>query len=174
MGLYLRMGGIRALCRSRISWGELPAGRNVVYTSWGAVERDPELGQQLDLMKPCLGLGTLGSDRGDSSTLAWSRGGGRLCTRTVLCYLGCALQHCQPACLDSTSACAKFITGPFFCSPSVPYQPPPYLSSHQCCQQTRLCLHHRPSSPQGSTWPIWSLSGERQRSAGQKSISIIK
>lgn len=134
------MGGTRALCRSRISRGELPAGRNIVCTSQGAGERDPELEQQFGLpQKPCLGMGMLGSDRGDSSTLtSWGR------WSQALCYLGCALQQCQPACLDSTSACAKSVTGPFFHCPSVPYQSPPLLRTCQCCWETRLCLHHRP------------------------------
>lgn len=87
MGLYLKMGEPKALCRSRISWGELSAGWNAVYTLWGAGERK---------QKPCLGMGMVAVTQGQQP-LTWV-GGCRLCT---LRYLGCALQHCQPACLDS-------------------------------------------------------------------------
>lgn len=116
-------------------WREGPRAGAAVWPPPEAMSGDGDAGQW-----------QRGQQQTEGTAAPWHCGGGgrRLCRRTTLCYLGCALQHCLPACLDSTSACAKFVTGPFFCSPSVPYQPSPCLSTRQCCQETRLCLHHRP------------------------------
>lgn len=52
------MGETKALCRSRISWGELSGGWNAVYTSWGAGERE---------QKPCLGMGMVAVTEGTAA-----------------------------------------------------------------------------------------------------------
>lgn len=176
------MGGTRALCRSRISWGELLAGRNIVYTSWGAGERDPELEKQFGLpQKPCLGVGMLGSDRGDSSrqrgqqhpdtveeVVAGSADGPRFVIWAVHSSTACL--HAWIALLPVPNLSLGLSSAPLLSLISHPRASAPTSAvMRQGCASTTA-----PSSPQGSTWPLWSLSGGRQSSTEQKSILIIK